>query len=421
MVRKLLIKSLLASFAVAAILALSSTSYADTVVLEGTIKKATLKPKNTYILRGGVFITKLIKIKAGTTILGTEGSFLVINRGAQIKADGTRDKPIVFTSINDPGRRARGDWGGLIINGAAPLNVPGGTANGEGGTGNYGGNDPDDDSGRLNFVRVEYGGFALSPDNELNCIAFQGVGRGTQVDFVQAFAGGDDAFEWFGGTANAKHLVAVAEDDDALDWTFGWSGNVQFAVVQQRSDLADTGIEADNNENGFDFTPRANPNLANITLIGAPDAGPGSRQGMILRRGTAGTLRNFIVMGFKQLGIEVRDTSTFTQLDSGALSLQGFIFFNNGNGLPTPENFNGNTANMLAVKGQKIIQVDPLLRSPFDKTAPDFRPQVGSPALVAANVATGITNAFFEPANYLGAFDANNDWTLGWTKWVFGQ
>jgi hypothetical protein len=97
--------------------------------------------------------------------------------------------------------------------------------------------------------------------------------RRTEVDFVEAFAGGDDAFEWFGGTANAKHLVAVAEDDDALGWTFGWSGNVQFAVVQQRSDISDNGIEADNNENGFDFTPRANPRLANVTLVGAPDAG----------------------------------------------------------------------------------------------------------------------------------------------------
>src|SRR5215216_4703626 len=164
MIRRLLINSLMASFAFAAILAMSSTSYADTVLLEGTIKKKTLKPSNTYILKGGVFITKLLKIKAGTTILGTEGSFLVINQGAKIKADGTRTDPIIFTSINDPGRRARGDWGGLIINGRAPINVPGGTASGEGGTGTYGGTDPDDNSGSMTFVRVEYGGFALSPD-----------------------------------------------------------------------------------------------------------------------------------------------------------------------------------------------------------------------------------------------------------------
>ena len=422
MIRKLMIKSLVMSFAFAAILALGPDAKAqETVVLEGTIKKKTLKRNKTYILRGGVFITKLLKIQSGTRILGTEGSFLVIDRDAQIKADGTLERPIVFTSVNDPGRRARGDWGGIIINGRAPVNIPGGEGIGEGSTGNYGGTDPDDNSGRMTFVRIEYGGFALSPDNELNGLAFQGVGAGGNFDFIQSSFGGDDAFEWFGGTANAKHLVATGTDDDNFDWTFGWSGKVQFGVVQQREDTGDTGIEADNNENGHDNTPRARPRFANITLVGAPQTGPGSRHGMILRRGTGGDLRNFIVLGFKNLGVEVRDNATFTQLESGVLSLTGFIFFNNGNGLTSPANFTGNTATMLAARATRLVESDPLLRDPFSRTAPDFRPQAGSPALNAANVAPAFNDSFFVAANYVGAFDANNDWTLGWTTWVFGQ
>jgi hypothetical protein len=423
MIHKLLVKTLMASFALTILMAFSIGAEAKTVVLEGTLSgKTKLKPKNTYLLRGGVFVSGKLIIKPGTTILGTEGSFLVISPGATIDAQGTLEKPIVFTSVNREGARSRGDWGGVVLEGRAPINVPGGTAVGEGNTGTYGGNNPTDNSGIMKFVRIEYGGFAISPDNELNGLAFQGVGNGTEIDFIESFAAGDDAFEWFGGTVNAKHLVGVAEDDDGLDWTFGWSGNVQFAVIQQRADISDNGIEADNNENGFDFLPRADPTMMNVTLVGAPEAGPGSKLGLVLRRGTAGKLINFIVLGFKGLGVEVRDASTFTQLDSGALSLRGFIFFNNGNGLTTPENFNGLTSDMLSIKGVKILQSDPQLKSAFSKTAPDFRPNAGSPALNPANVeAPPAGNSFFVATNYVGAFDATTDWTVGWTKFAFGM
>jgi hypothetical protein len=143
---------------------------------------------------------------------------------------------------------------------------------------------------------------------------------------------------------------------------------------------------------------------------------------MILRRGTGGDLRNFIVLGFKNLGIEVRDNATFTQLENGALSLTGFIFFNNGNGLQAPANFNGNTATMLTARATRLVESDPQLRDAFNRTAPDFRPQAGSPALNAANVSPAFANdSFFVAANYVGAFDASDDWILGWTRWVFGQ
>lgn len=412
--------ALLAALAFVIALGFGATTKAATVVLEGEINgKLKLKAKNTYVLVGGVFINGNLVIKPGTTIVGTEGSFLVIKQGARITAEGTAADPIVFTSVNRAGQRNRGDWGGLIINGRAPINVPGGTAQGEGNTGSYGGSDAADNSGIMKYVRVEYGGFAISPDNELNCVAWQGVGSTGEFDFIQSAWGGDDAFEWFGGTANAKHLVAVGYDDDGLDWTFGWTGKVQFAIVQQRKDASDTGIEADNNENGVEFLPRSSPRLANLTLIGAPAAGPGSRHGMILRRGTAGDIRNFIVMGFKNLGVEVRDAS-LTQFNNGTLSLNGGIFFNNGNGLTTPANFTAATAEGISARSQKVQETDPRITDPYSETIPNFKPLAGSPALDAANAVPGFTDSFFVTANYLGAI-GNEDWTLGWTRYTFGQ
>lgn len=424
MIRKLMVNALAGCFVMAVLFACSTTSYAQkTVVLEGNITtKKKLKKGVNYLLRGGVFIKKKLIMKPGTTVFGLPGSFLVIDQGATIDAKGTAADPIVFTSAAPVGTKRRGDWGGLIFNGRAPINVPGGTAIGEGDTGTYGGTNPNDNSGIMRFVRVEYGGFAISPDNELNCIVFQGVGNRTTIEFVQAAFGGDDGFEWFGGTANAKNLVSTGASDDSIDWADGWTGKVQFAVVQQRGDEADAGFEADNSEEDFNFTPRAAPRFMNVTVVGAPGAGTGSTRGMLLRRGTAGQFRNFIVTGFKNVGLEIRDQATFDQLGSGAMSVAGFVFFGNGAGLQTPANLSGATATAVNQMGTAIMQADPLLVDPFDTTLPDFRPQAGSPALDVANVQPPFANdTFFVATAFIGAFDANTDWTLGWTNWVFGN
>ena len=191
-----------------------------------------------------------LNIAAGTRVIGESGSVgtLIVDRGGRLNAIGTAAAPIVFTSDQPIGQRGRGDWGGIIINGRAPVNFGSGEAAGEGDTGVYGGNDPNDNSGTLQYVRVEFSGVEFSPDNELNGIAFQAVGRGTVVHHVQAHMSRDDALEWFGGTVDGKYLVMSNAADDALDWTFGWNGRVQFAAITQRGDDADNGIEADNND-----------------------------------------------------------------------------------------------------------------------------------------------------------------------------
>lgn len=430
MIRKLSLATFLGIFAFALVALGAETANAQsggTVSLPAEIThNMVLKKNKTYILEGGTFVRSgaTLKVKAGTTIVGKTGSFLVIDKGAKIIAKGKANKPIVFTSIQAPGSRARGDWGGLIFNGNAPVNcagTTGGTCEGEGGTGAYGGTNAADDQGILQYVRVEFGGFPISPDNELNCVAFQGVGSGTTVDYVEGLYGGDDAFEFFGGSVNAKHLVAVGALDDNLDWTFGWNGKVQFAVVQQRADgpgVADRGVEADNNETNFELSPRSHPQMANVTLVGDPDATfGGSSQGLELRRGTAGELRNFIVTGFKKEGLRITDDSTYTQYAGGALDIQGFIFSgNNGDA-----NFTGATRTALEGKGLsslKVLEADPQLAAPFNQNAPNFRPAAGSPALNTANVASKFADAFFETANYVGAFDGTTDWTAGWTSFA---
>ncbi|HJQ68533.1 MAG TPA: hypothetical protein VKA70_06160 [Blastocatellia bacterium] len=431
MIRRLLIALLMAGVMLAVFWSQNETAEAQApIVLQGNINKIKLKKGKTYILQGGVFIKKKLVAKPGTVVLGTQGSFLVIDKGAIINAVGTLEQPIVFTSIAPVGRKRRGDWGGLIFNGNAPINVPGGEADGEGSTGKYGGNNATESSGVMRFVRVEYGGFAISPENELNAIAFQGVGSGTDISFVQSAFGGDDGIEMFGGSVNMKNIVVTGAGDDTFDWTFGWNGKVQFMVGQQRNDEANNGIEADNNENDNNFTPRSAPRLMNFTLVGTGNSGAAlSGRGVQLRRGTAGELRNFIITGFKDAGLELNGGVTIGLFNNNTLQIRSLIIFNNGfaPAAPTPQgaNFTPPTLDALTAKGLgslKVIESDPQLKSPFNTTAPDFRPNAGSPALVAANAEPPFANdPFFDTANFLGAFDGNTDWTVGWTNWVFGN
>ena len=268
-----------------------------------------------------------LNIQAGTRVIGESGSVgtLIVRRGGRLNAIGTREQPIVFTSDQPVGSRARGDWGGLIINGRAPVNIEGGEGVGEADTGVYGGDNPNDNSGTLRYVRVEFAGVEFSPDNELNGIAFQGVGRGGSYEFIQVHMNRDDALEWFGGTADIKYAVASNAADDSFDWTFGWSGRAQFIAIHQRGDDADNGIEADNNEFNNNLLPRSNPQIYNITMCGDPSTALGPRA---CARRTCGaarpfTIRNFLVTGFKTTGFQIETTNTATtgQVDNGTTQM----------------------------------------------------------------------------------------------------
>jgi hypothetical protein len=397
-------------------------------VIQGRFTQDVSLTADTYwVLRGAVFFDEpaRLTIAAGTRIVGelaTRGT-LVISQGAQIYALGTASAPIVMTSDQPVGERGRGDWGGLILNGRAPINLSGGVGFGEGDTGPYGGNNPDDNSGILRYVRVEFAGIEFSPDNELNGIAFQGVGRGTTVDHIQIHFNRDDGVEFFGGTVDAKHLVLTNIGDDSIDWTFGWTGRVQFAVVQQRGDDTDNGIEADNNANNNDLLPRSAPQIYNITLVGDPGTtyGPESTDGMRLREGTAGIIRSAIVIGFKSEGIDVRNTSTQNQIAAGALQVTHSIAYDNraGAGGSSSQARNSAGAPLWDPPANLNSTANPMLVDPYNLTSPNWRPAAGSPALTLAP-AIPPNDGFFEVALFRGALDQDpaRDWTLGWTYYV---
>ena len=379
---------------------------------------------NYYVLRGAVFVREgaTLTIQAGTHVIGEAGSVgtLIVLRGGRLNAIGTRTQPIVFTSDQPVGSRARGDWGGLIINGRAPINVPGGEASGEADTGVYGGNDPNDNSGSLRYVRLEFAGVEFSPDNELNGIAFQGVGRGGSYEFIQVHMNRDDALEWFGGTADIKYAVASNAADDSFDWTFGWSGRAQFIAITQRGDDADNGIEADNNEFGNNFLPRSNPQIYNITICGDPDRNEGAEsvRAANLRRGTAFTIRNFLITGFKTTGFQIETTNTATtgQVDNGTTQMGAGVSW----GIPTPMHASVTTYITSGRFPNIRTNVEPGVSTAgcSNHVNPNFQPS--SIATLAGGQLAPIqppNDGFFEAVTFIGAVPPApaDDWTRGWT------
>ncbi|MCZ7581980.1 MAG: hypothetical protein M5R36_00890 [Deltaproteobacteria bacterium] len=400
-------------------------------VLTGVITESfTMTTDFQWLLRGGVFIGNdtdetVLSIDPGVQIFGESSTngMLVITRGSRLEAEGTADEPIVFSSSKLDGERARGDWGGLIINGRAPINncttdtEAFCEAIGEGGTGSFGGSDPDDNSGTLNYVRVEFAGRLISPDNELNGIAFQGVGRGTTVDYIQVHMNKDDGVEFFGGTVNAKHVVVTGVADDGIDWTDGWQGRLQFGVVQQYEDGGDQGIEADNNAEDNTATPRSHPIISNVTLIGSPDS-EFSDLGMLLREGTAANLSNVVVKGFNEAGLMIDHNETFDNAWA-AKDLNGELTLTNSiidcdTTTEEPELDDAppfTVADFFSDLNDGNDASDPMIADPYNQTSPDFTLDAGSPALSGAVVPS---DSFFDEVDFIGAFGTEN-WASGWT------
>lgn len=270
-------------------------------ILQGELTtNKTLEANKVYALSGDYIV------KTGATLTIQEGvkivamtddesvDYILVQQGAKIEAVGTKENPIIMTSD----KKESGAWGGLHICGKAHTNAEGGTGKSEIGDAAYGGSADNDNSGTLKYVRLENTGYALNSEHEANGVSFYGVGNGTTVEYLQAYNGSDDGFEFFGGSVDVKHMVVTNCSDDSYDWTEGWNGRGQFLVAYQEAEETlgfdcDCLMECDNNGKNFAAAPVACPTLANLTLIG----NGGEKQGVRLRAGTQVKMYNALITG----------------------------------------------------------------------------------------------------------------------------
>ena len=457
----------------------ASGSAGNVDVTQDITANTTWTADKTYTLKGFIHVTSgaTLTIEAGTKVMGdfnTLGSSLFVLRGAKIQAVGTATNPIVFTSSRAAGQRQPGDWGGLILVGNATINRSGtvsveGTAtdgdaivSGKNYRINYSGGTADDDnSGTLSYVRVEFAGYAPIQDQELNSFTFAAVGSATRISYLQAMAGLDDSYEFFGGGLTGDHLVSYESGDDHFDMSEGFRGKLQYLIAMQSTQLTPRtgsgslatdpeGIENDGCNGsgcdlGFDSTPLTIPVVANFTLVGTGDAatsGASGGIGMMLRRGTGGYYVNGVVARYPRAAVSLRDAATYTNraggtpttdLNTADLAVKNVYFTENA---VIFQGANGtNVQNSLDLAGNALVDGSAATASLFTAfpttisetttaSAFDWTPASGGPITTGGlttftgKLATAAGTAVAGTA-YLGAADPSGaKWWQGWTVYT---
>lgn len=407
-------------------------------------KEYTMSADSVYMLSGLVLFESgaVLNIEPGTVILGDpndERSALIMLPGSKIFAEGDSCNPIVFTSGKPVGERNNGDWGGVIICGNAPINEPAGFAEYEGLSGvRYGGTDPDDNSGVFKYVRIEFAGVPIVTNQEINGLTMAGVGRGTEINHVQVSFSGDDSFEWFGGSVNCSHLVAYAGLDEDFDVDLGYTGNVQFGVALRdpgRSTTASFGCETHNHPSGSSFEPYTTSTFSNISFIGPRDPNgtaqisEGLKAGLDIQLKSRQNLFNSVIVGWP-IGLRLTSGTTIDDyVEDEIARLRNLSIAGYKAGTPFDTN-QGDIEDFAPAAGiaewmlSAGFNNDTLpdaaslqLNAPFNRTAPDFRPQVTSPLVGSADFTDAyLQNSFFTPVNYRGAFGPNSSWDGCWTN-----
>jgi hypothetical protein len=448
----------------------SSSASALTYITEDIITNTTWGPTGSpgfqdteFLLEGFIFVQEgaELNIEPGVTVYGSKPSVgitsigtLIIERGAKIHAVGTPTQPIIFTSemVQLGQTPAAGDWGGIIIDGYAPIYY----TEDYGELGDiYGGGDPYDNSGEIQYVRIEYAGHWYLNDEAFSGIAFQGVGNGTTVNHLQVHMSGGDCVKIRGGTVNMKYVIGTSCGVDSFDWGLTWTGFMQYLLVKDRGDAGMYGINTLEGNNSL-------PVIYNATLVGDPytDYGTYSAFGMMMRDFTAGHIHNMIVTGFKGFGLRMDEETSWVVGDGNLVINNGIFWDNNGGGAQ----FDPIVQDLVNTTWTNLEVMDHQLCNPLDYIMPNFAPAPGSPALdgtvPVAVPPSGMSNrehigdtvdglpwspfignengicdgseasnggcinygTFFEATSFIGAVDSVNDWTYDeWTTFGAGK
>ncbi len=482
--------------------ALGAANAADVPVSGDITVDTTWTADNQYelvdqvIVRPGATLT----IEAGT-VIASDGGSLAVAKGAQIFVNGTAKDPVIMTSKNDVAtwtdgdstsgvyRQAANEWGNLTICGSGYISenaTPGNTATPsaanvaemeglvDDGTGFtlYGGGDDNDDSGSINYLSLRYGGRVIGLNNELNGLSLGGIGRGTDISYVEIMNNVDDGIEIWGGTVQLDHYSIWNIGDDSFDCDQGWRGKAQFGLIvqgysveaSQGSGVGDNAYEIDGAEDS-DWQPRTRATIYNTTVLGNPLDGDGlttwrdgagvQYRNSIFMNGGEAVVKNDIDDGDGASGYGHNGTATLptlfatpattypavnkfatpaeeaaaytAQVDGNVSELRGSVFFQNF-ASSAYTNFNAYGAN---VGFDNIVEPanSPIRAFTF---GPQFTslagtgsekdvlpyvsldPRAANDALTAPAIVAP-ADGFFEPAAYRGAFDADNNWLTGWS------
>ena len=416
---------------------------------------------NAGIIRGGD--GPVLTVEAGATLaFQSSADFLIVNRGSQLFAVGTADQPITFTSVSDVegtvGPEDVQQWGGIVINGFGVTNkcdyagsMSGGDlattdchVDAEGAAGldesQYGGDNNEDSSGRMEHVVVKHTGAEVGNGDELNGISFGGVGSNTVVRNLQVYSTYDDGIEMFGGAVSFENFVAVYVRDDSIDIDEGWSGTISNALVIQSETLGNHCIEADgigsfssltasDVEATIDQGINSRPTIRNLTCIVSPSAEQGNFDpgaGWRLREGIFATIEDSMVIA--SFGVDSADSNYCLRVDNrsrqaaqdGDLAINTAVFAcaekTRGGSLP-----NGTTVQAWAAANGSVFADVATSANATASADAGLQLLEGVPPIYSIEYATMTVNdeapsGAPQRGSHIGALSmAEDDWTRHWT------
>ena len=401
-----------------------------------------LEANVAYLCTGFVYIesTAVLSIAPGAVIKfatgsGANASALVIARGGKIYARGTAANPIIMTakadSVGDPtdlATFAKGLWGGLIVLGCAPTNntaqkhvegIPDEPRT------FYGGTDPHDNSGIIQYVSIRHGGSDIGAGNEINGLTLGAVGDGTTIDHIEVYSNQDDGVEFFGGTVETKYMCVAYCGDDSYDYDEGFNGKGQYWFTIQMSTNGGYAGEHDGAIGTEQSTPYAIPVISNATYIGSGISSTNidNEYTIMLRDNAGGEYYNSIFYDFPQAGLTIEDLTddpnlqdSRKRLEAGDIIFEHNVWYGYGDGDSAtaiwPDDY---TRTYMADANNDNVIADPELGGVTRQADNSFDPRP-SAAGPAGSGATQPSSSFFDAVTYKGAFDPNvTPWIAGWT------
>ena len=404
------------------------------LVRDSISESATWRAGQIYRLDGLVFVEggARLDIEPGVTVLGGPHAALVVTRDGSISARGSADEPIVFTSAKPEGKRASGDWGGVVLLGNAPINRGEARIEGtveSGSRGVFGGDDRTASCGVLEYVRIEFAGGSVGTSDELSGLTLGGCGKGTLVHHVQVHRVHDDGVEILGGTVDLKHVLVTHAHDDSFDWDMGWTGRAQFLIVQQHPEIGENGLEGDNRKDNPEAQPISRPRIYNVTIVGSGNLNRNQRA-MVIRNGSGGEFHNFLITGFPLESIDLRGELTAKRIASKALAFSNMVmvksspdgqsYFAYESGATDDDGGFDERRYFTAIASNIFLDASEALGpDAWNLTSPNFSP-VSSYVGAGSNKLPPIDEEFWDlTASYYGAvrYGERANWTHGWTAY----
>ena len=369
-----------------------------------------------------------LTIEPGVIVYSSGRSFLNVNRGNTIQANGTASRPIIFTSSDNVqglnSEASAGQWGGIVLSGRAPITdciasgaTPGSVncerqVEGVADPALYGGATPDDSSGSMRYVQLRYSGFVFAPDSELQSLTTGGTGSGTELSHIMSYNSSDDGVELFGGYVDMSNLIVVGSGDDSLDTDVGVQANLQYVIAIQRPGVGDTILEGDSNNALIENTPRQYTRISNGTFI---HNGLDQDQALRLRGGADFSIANTVLVdqtgGTACLRIDLPETIRAAGAgpdEAGPPTFDSVVF-------DCAVDFRDGSSGVTAAQAQALFDAGSNTNSAFTNTLASLFINGSNENGVPVFDVTA-WDAFFElPANIGAVYDANRSWVNGWT------